>query len=368
MAILEGMVAGLPLTAAAIDPWLVRRQAGYGRGGRMKIEADRAELVSGVRGGVTLGSPIGLRLINRDYADWEPYMRPEGPLEPGREVSRPRPGHADLAGGIKYQHRDLRNVLERSSARETAARVALGAIAIEFLGALGVRVAAHVLALGGEASQASFDWDAVPLLDQSPVRCLDGQAGQRMMAAIDAARERGDTLGGIVEVRFGGLPIGVGSHVHWDRRLDGRLGQAALSLNAIKAVEIGEGWRSAGLAGSDVQDEIFHQAGRGYFRSSNRAGGIEGGMSNGEDIIVRAAMKPLSTLMKPLSTVDITDHSAQPAAVERSDVTAVPAASIAVLGACALTLAGAMLETFGGDYLEEVRERVQRRRRESAVF
>jgi chorismate synthase len=362
------MVAGLPLTSADIDPWLARRQAGYGRGGRMKIEQDRVEIVSGVRGGSTLGSPIGLRLINRDYANWEPYMRPGGLVEPGKEVTRPRPGHTDLAGGIKYRHRDLRNVLERSSARETAARVAAGAVAIRFLEVLGIRVAAHVVALGAESSGAPFDWGQVPGLDASPVRCLEAAAAGRMTAAIDAARERGDTLGGVVEVRFGGVPTGVGSHVHWDRRLDGRLGQAALSVHAIKAVEIGDGWHAARAPGSQVQDEIFHETGRGYFRRTNRAGGLEGGVSNGEDVVIRAAMKPLSTLMKPLSTVDITDHSPQPAAVERSDVTAVPAASIAVLGACALTLADALLETFGGDRLEEVQDGVERRRREAEAF
>ncbi len=356
-AIIEGLPAGLPLRAEQIDIWLARRQGGYGRGRRMQIETDRVQLLAGVRQGRTTGAPLALAILNRDHQNWLEVMDPspsEGPRK--RRVSRPRPGHADLAGGIKYRLSDLRDVLERASARETAARVAVGAVAHALLGELGIGGASLVRELGGVTSHASLDWDDPGAIWNSPVSCPDPEASAAMVAEIDAAKERGDTLGGVVEVRYRGLPIGLGSHVHWDRKLDGLLAQAVMRVQAIKGVEIGLGFQAARLPGQQVHDPILYGE-QGFARSSNSAGGIEGGMTNGEELLLRAAMKPIATLMRPLPAVDIVTHQPADAAIERSDTTAVPACAVIVQMVVAWTLANALLEKLGGDSMEQIRER-----------
>lgn len=355
--ILEGMPAGLEMDEANINHQLRRRQCGYGRGGRMKIEADRARILSGVRFGKTLGSPIALMVENRDWENWKERMAvtPDGEAEP---VLIPRPGHADLSGMIKYGFGDIRNVLERSSARETAVRVAVCTVARKLLETFGISIVSHVVAIGrarvqgsGESSNSLSNEEA----DRSPVRCLDPEAEREMTAEIDRAKEAGDSLGGVFEVVVTGLPVGLGSHVHWDRRLDGRLAQALMSIQAIKGVEIGLGFESAYRSGSEVHDEIFfEEQGKGaYSRRTNRAGGLEGGMTNGEPLILRAAMKPIPTLTKPLRSVHVRSKEAVSAHRERSDVCAVPAASIVGEAVVAFTLADAFLEKFGGDRVEE---------------
>ncbi|MGE5576869.1 MAG: chorismate synthase [Syntrophothermus sp.] len=392
LAILEGMPAGVPLRREEIDSQLARRQLGYGRGGRMKIECDQVEILSGVRHGLTLGSPITLSISNRDWANWTAVMDP-APMETtathttsattpsassgDKTVTRPRPGHADLAGGLKYAHSDLRNVLERASARETAARVAAGAVARRFLMEFGVGIFSHVVAIGQvtanfaeyskqgpggkqdpEGSRQALEYSEQELekADQSPVRCLDSEASQRMVEAIEAARKAGDSLGGVFEVVATGVPVGIGSHVHWDRRLDGLLAQALMSIPAIKGVEIGAGFAGAALPGSEVHDEIFYRpANLAFYRLTNRAGGLEGGITNGGPIVLRAAMKPIPTLYKPLRSVDIYTKEAFAAGVERSDVCAAPAAAVVGEAMVALVLAGAFLEKFGGDSLAECR-------------
>ncbi len=358
--IVDGVPAGLELVASEhIDPWLRRRQGGYGRGQRMVIEADSATLVAGVRAGRTTGAPLAVSIANRDNANWREVMDPLPGNEPRkRALTEPRPGHADLAGGVKYGHKDLRDVLERASARETASRVAAGAVALRLLQEAGIEGCARVVSLGGIACDGGMDWSRVAELDESPLRTFDRAAEDEIMARIDAAKESGDTLGGVVEARFRNVPVGLGSHVQWDRKLDGRLAQAVMSVPAMKACEIGDGWRAATLPGSEVHDAIVDRQGGRYVRETNRAGGLEGGMTNGEDLVVRAAMKPIATLMRPLPTVDVVTHRAADAARERSDVTAVPAASIVVLSMAALVLADAVLEKFGGDTVRELRERV----------
>lgn len=351
------MPAGLPIEAGEINRELARRQKGYGRGLRMKIEQDRAEILSGVRAGRTLGSPIALKIDNRDWANWQKTMDvAEDDGSPTKLVHCPRPGHADLAGGIKYNHHDLRNVLERASARETAARVAGGAIARRLLLEFGIEIAGHVINLGGVTVG-----DKRPPLkaiarkaEQSELRCIDPFVEKKMRARIDEAKRRGDTLGGVVEILADGLPPGLGNHVHWDRKLDGRLAQAIMSIQAIKGVEIGPAFVNAGRFGSEVHDEIFYQKRKGFFRNTNRAGGIEGGISNGQPLVIRAAMKPLSTLTRPLYSVNILTKEPTRAAVERTDVTAVPAASVVAENVVALTLAQAFVEKFGGDSLGEL--------------
>ncbi len=354
--ILDGVPAGVPLVAETdIDPWLRRRQSGYGRGQRMVIEQDRAALKGGVRAGRTTGAPVALEIVNRDWQNWLEVMAPEPGSEPRkRALTEPRPGHADLTGGIKYGHKDLRDVLERASARETASRVAAGSVALKLLAELGVEACARVVSLGGVECDGGMHWERLSDLDESPLRTFDRAAEDQIIDLIDAAKERGDTLGGVVEARFRGLPVGLGSYVQWDRKLDGRLAQAVMSVPAIKGCEIGDGWRTAASPGSSVHDPIVGGDSR-YQRGSNRAGGLEGGMTNGEELVVRAAMKPIATLMRPLATVDVVTHEPADAARERSDVTAVPAASIVVLAMCALTVADALLEKFGGDSLREVR-------------
>jgi chorismate synthase len=381
-AIVEGIPAGVPLSADDVDRELRRRQGGYGRGGRMRIESDRAELLSGVRHGETLGSPVTLLVRNRDWENWTRAMSP-APVEEAcddqamRRVHFPRPGHADLAGALKYDRTDARDVLERASARETAARVAAGAVAKRLLAELGISVGSHVVALGGvvAAVPEELPEDLNAASDPSPVRCLDPEAEGRMIDAIDAARRDGDTLGGVVEVVARGVPVGLGSHVSWDRKLDGRLAGALMSIQAIKGVEIGLGFRGAMLPGSQVHDPIVlddgSALGGGFGRVTNNAGGLEGGITTGQPVVVRVAMKPISTLMRPLATVDLRTGERAEAVRERSDVVAVPAAGVVAEAMVALVLAGAALEKFGGDSLGEVRRNLEgylERVRERGLF
>ncbi|MBM4182776.1 MAG: chorismate synthase [Gemmatimonadetes bacterium] len=365
-AILEGIPAGLSLEMARdVDPELARRQGGYGRGRRMLIETDRADLLNGVRLGETLGSPISMVVWNRDWENWTVAMSHAAPppdVNPKalKPHYLPRPGHADLVGVLKYDRRDVRDILERASARETTMRVACGAIAKRFLAEFGVRVGSHILSIGAaEAEIRELPEDLNAAADKSPVRCLDEGAAARMMAEIDAAKERGDTLGGVFEVVATGLPVGLGSHVSWDRKLDGRLARAVMSIHAVKGVEIGIGFEGARRPGSQVHDPIVRAEEKprtgGIGRASNRAGGLEGGVTTGEPLAVRGAMKPISTLRKPLASVDLRDGSPGDAAVERSDVCAVPAAGVVGEAMVALVLADAFLEKFGGDSVGEVR-------------
>ncbi len=366
---LDGVPAGLALVAGDhIDPWLRRRQGGYGRGRRMVIETDSAAILSGVRAGRTTGAPLSLQIENRDWRNWTEIMSPLPGGEPRKKaLTAARPGHADLTGGVKYDHKDLRDVLERASARETASRVAAGAVAVQILESIGIKVCARMVSLGGIPCDGDLDWNKLDALDESPLRTFDKDAEARIIARIDEAKRDGDTLGGVVEARFRGLPMGLGSHTQWDRKLDGRLAQAAMSIQAIKGVEIGDGWSAAMSPGSQVHDAIYHGE-RGYYRETNRAGGLEAGMTTGEDLVVRAAMKPIATLMTPLPTVDVTTHEAADAARERSDTTAVPAASIVVLAMSALVLADAVMEKFGADTVREIKERAEAYRRHAATF
>jgi len=359
VAIVEGMVAGLPLEAEYINRELKRRQGGYGRSSRMKIEKDEVEIISGVRYGFTIGSPIALFVPNRDWQNWQDVMS-VAPLEKEAEpVTRPRPGHADLPGVTKYGLGDIRPIMERASARETAARVAAGAVAKRFLEEFGVAIHSHTIAIGHvsyEQSEASsINWQQV---EASPVRCADTEREKEMIAAIDEAKASGDTLGGIFEVIATGAPIGLGSHVSWDRRLDGRIAQAIMSINAVKGVEIGGGFASARLKGSQAHDVIEpnprgEAKGLPWRHATNRAGGIEGGISNGEPIVIRAAVKPIATLAKPLPSVDLRSGEAAEAHYERSDICVVPAAGVIGEAMLAIVLADAMLEKFGGDNLKE---------------
>jgi chorismate synthase len=361
VAVVEGLPAGLKVDAGAIDRELERRQWGYGRGGRMKIERDRADILSGVRHGLTLGSPVALLIENKDWANWsdvmaaEPREVPEGK---SRRVRRPRPGHADLAGGLKFGAGDLRNILERASARETAARVACGALAKLLLAEFGVEIRSHVVQLGGvPAAPLEVTWERVAAIpDEAPLRCADADAQAEMVALVDEARRAGDTLGGVFEVVARGVVAGLGSHTSWDAKLDGLLAQALMSIPAVKAVSLGEGVRAAALPGSQVHDEIEYDAGeRAFRRPTNRAGGLEGGITNGEELRARGYLKPISTLRKPLRSVDLDTKQEEAAAFERSDVTAVPAAGVIGEAMVALTLARALRDKFGGDSLPEMR-------------
>ena len=357
----EGIPAGLPLLAADIDEDLARRQRGYGRGGRMKIETDRVELSSGVRDGATLGSPIALTIVNKDHQSWLDRMAAAPLPAPAEPLTRPRPGHADLAGGLKYDRKDLRDVLERASARETAARTAVGAIAKKLLAAIGIDVFAHVVSIGPvEAAKLDLDYAELKTRARaSDLACADPDAVARMKAAILETAHAGDTLGGVFEVVATGVPPGLGAHVQWDRKLDGRLAQALMSIQAIKDVEIGDGWEAATVRGSQVHDAIFYDdAGRRFVRKTNRAGGLEGGITNGQPVLCRAAMKPIATLKKALPSVDVRTKEAFEAAHERSDVCAVAAASIVGEAMVAITLCDAVLEKFGGDSLRELRRNV----------
>jgi chorismate synthase len=407
--IVEGLPAGMPLDVDAVNHELWRRQQGYGRGGRMKIEKDEVEILSGIRHGKTLGSPVALMIVNKDFVHWQEVMRVSSPLvsegstmesddqdaavpealptaKNKREVKRPRPGHADLAGGQKFATRDLRNILERASARETAARVAAGALAKQLLTRFGIEVRSHVIQLGGIPSEPlSKNWDEIcTLTDDSPLNCADEKTQTEMVAAIDRAKENGDTLGGIYEVVAKGVPVGLGSHTSWNEKLDGRIAQAFMSIHATKAVEIGTGVTNAAKPGSEVHDEIFFSTGSPFYegglaaasadgvplsqndepdrtekphflRRTNRAGGLEGGITNGEELRVRGYMKPISTLRKPLHSVDIDTKQDDLAAFERSDITAVPAAGVIGESMLAIVLANSMREKFGGDSLDEMR-------------
>ena len=367
--LLDGVPAGLDLVAPDhIDPWLRRRQGGYGRGKRMVIESDCAELLAGVRAGRTTGAPLSIRIENRDWRNWASVMAPEPGNEPrSRALTEARPGHADLAGGVKYNHKDLRDVLERASARETASRVAAGAVALRLLEAIGIEGCARVVNLAGIACDGRMDWDTLDRLDESPIRSLDPAAEEAILDRIDLAKAEGDTLGGIIEARFRGMPVGLGSHTQWDRKLDGRLAQAAMSIQAMKGVEIGDGWSNALRAGSDVHDAIYRND-TGYFRKTNRSGGLEAGITTGEELVVRAAMKPIATLMRPLPTVDVVTRQPTDAARERSDTTAVPAASVVLLAMCALVLADSVLEKFGADTMAEIRKRAETYRTYVSTF
>src|SRR5438477_8140753 len=365
--ILEGIPAGLPVSAERVNAELKRRMGGYGRGARMKIEADQIEWLAGVRAGETLGSPIAMLVWNRDWEHWQDVMAPEadapsggGSAERRRQVTRPRPGHADLAGSLKYDRQDARDILERASARETVARVACGAVCKLLLEQFGIEIGSHVVELGGVRAGVGAQ-HAAPLpsplnaaSDASPVRCLDPDAEREMIARIDAAKAAGDTLGGVVEVLAFGTPVGLGSHVSWDRKLDGRLAQALMSIPAVKGVELGLGFEAARRKGSEVHDEILP----GLARATNRAGGTEGGMTIGEPLVLRVAMQPFSTLLSPLRTVDLASGAPAQAQSERSDVTAVPAMGVIAEAMVALMLAQAMLEKFGGDALSEVKRNV----------
>ncbi len=355
VAIVEGLPAGLEIDRERVDRDMARRQLGHGRGGRMKIETDSVEIRSGVRHGRTLGSPVAVLVANRDYANWEERMNPWPVDADVDEVHTPRPGHADLAGLQKYGFSDVRNVLERASARETAARVAAGGLAKELLHAFGVEVRSHVMRIGSvsapePATLTPEDFEGV---DSSPVRCLDEAAGAAMVEEINRLRKANESLGGIFEVRVFGLVPGIGSHVSWEQRLDSRLAQAVVSIQAVKGVSIGEAWEVAGLPGSESHDEIFHSPERGYHRQTNRAGGVEGGMTNGEDLIVRGALKPISTLTKPLRSVDTETKEPAQALRERTDSTVVPAAGVVAEAMVALVLARGYREKFGGDHIDD---------------
>lgn len=362
VATVEGVPAGLTVAADAIDAELRRRQGGYGRGGRMRIESDRVEIMSGVRHGETLGSPLAMVIRNRDWENWTVPMS-AAPVDPAlsdedlRRVYLPRPGHADLVGVLKYDRSDARDILERASARETAARVAAGAVAKRLLAEIGVAIGSHVVVLGGirAAAPDPLPADLNAASDPSPVRCLDPEAEGMMIEAIDEAKRNGDTLGGVVEVVATGVPVGLGSHVSWDRKLDGRLAGALMSIQAIKGVEIGMGFQAGHLPGSEVHDEIVP----GLGRARNNAGGLEGGITTGLPLVLRAAMKPISTLMRPLGTVDLRTGRPAEAVRERSDVCAVPAAAVVAEAMVALVLAAAVLEKFGGDSMTELRRNLE---------
>jgi len=361
VAILEGMPAGLSIDFDAVTNELRRRQTGYGRGRRMAIESDRAQVLSGVRHGLTLGSPIALSIENKDWANWTDVMAAEPrdvAPEKSRRLKRPRPGHADLPGGQKYATRDLRNILERASARETTSRVACGALARQLLTSFGAEIRSHVIQLGGIPEKPlELSWDEIAAIpEDAPLRCADAQLQTQMVQFIDTKREAGDTVGGIFEVVARGILPGLGSHTAWDVKLDGRLAQAIMSIPAVKAVSIGAGAEASALPGSEVHDEIaYNNETKEFIRETNRAGGLEGGVTNGEEIRVRGHLKPLSTLRRPLRSVDIDTKQEELAAFERSDITAVPAAGVIGEAMMALTLAEAMREKFGGDSLGEMK-------------
>jgi chorismate synthase len=358
VAIIEGLPSGLPIDVDAVNHELWRRQQGYGRGGRMKIESDKVEIISGVRHGRTLGSPVAVTIENRDFVHWQEVMSSEvlesEPKNP-RLVKRPRPGHADLAGGQKFQTRDLRDILERASARETAARVACGAFAKQLLAAFGTAIRSHVVKLGSVPdAPLEKSWEQIAsIAGDSLLNCCDGEVERSMIELFDHAKENGDTLGGIFEVVAKGLVPGIGSHTSWNEKLDGRIAQALMSIHAVKAVEIGTGVVNASRFGSEVHDEIAFDS--GFRRTSNRAGGLEGGITNGEELRVRGYMKPIATLRKALRSVDIDTKAVDDAAFERSDITAVPAAGVIGEAMLAIVLANAMREKFGGDSVEEMK-------------
>lgn len=363
MGIIEGIPAGLELTSNDINLELARRQIGYGRGGRMRIEKDSVEITCGVRWGKTLGSAVGLLIKNRDWVNWSDRMSPDsissGCVPP---ETRPRPGHADLPGIIKYSHSDIRNVLERASARETAMRVALGAVAKRFIGVFDIKVLSHVVEIAGvKVRPRNISIDALmEKAEGSELRCVDKKAEVRMKGRIDEARKKGDTVGGIFEIIVVNVPAGLGSYSQWDKRMNARIGYAVMSIQAIKGVEIGIGFDAARRFGSDVHDAIYYnEEKRKFYRKTNRAGGIEGGITNGENIVIRAAMKPIATLYSPLDSVDIVTKKPFKASIERSDICAVPAASVVGEAMVAIEIANAILEKFGGDSMEEIKRNYQ---------
>jgi len=353
--IIEGLPAGIELTAEEINKRLQRRQGGYGRGGRMKIEKDKAEILSGVRDGKTLGSPLAIMIENKDWENWQRIMAVEAAETEEKAVYRPRPGHADLPGALKYRQEDVRNILERASARETTTRVAIGAVAGAFLSHFSVESGLRVMQVGRVKAKENPEWPGEDIY-QSPLYCQDSEAEQEMIQAIDEAREKGDTLGGVFEIRVRNLPPGLGSHVHWERKLDGLLAQAVMSIPGIKAVEIGAGLRFAEEWGSELHDQIAYSKERGYYHCSNNSGGIEGGISNGEELWLRAVMKPIPTLYTPLASVDFRTKDKSLAAVERSDISVVPAAAVVAEAMVLWVLAEEWAVKFGGDHLEEIRK------------
>jgi chorismate synthase len=371
--IVEGLPAGLPVDRAAIDADLRRRQGGYGRGGRMKIESDTVEVVGGVRHGRTLGSPVSMVIRNRDHDNWRDVMSPDPQPEAARRrraLKHPRPGHADLSGALKYTTDDLRNVLERASARETAARVAAGALARALLQQAGADVRSHVLRIGQGAvpADAPVPWEALAAVEESPVRCVNAAAAAAMVAEIDRAKAAGDTVGGVFEVIARGLPAGLGSYAQWDRRLDGRLAQALMSIPAVKAVGLGAGFAGGQTAGSLFHDEIVFDDARGLQRPTNRAGGLEGGVTNGEELRAQAVVKPIPTLLLPLRSIDLRTKEPQQASVERSDTCVVPAAAVVGEAMVAWVVADALLEKLGGDTVEELLAHLQATRARQAEF
>lgn len=377
--IIEGLPSLLPITAEQINHELKRRQGGHGRGRRMQIETDTVEITSGIRHGKTLGSPVALVVTNDDWKHWtkimgaEPLPEDVDPNEIKRQISRPRPGHADLVGGIKYGHRDLRNVLERSSARETTVRVAVGAVAKILLEQLGIRIVAHVVEIGGitidrQAVEGKSVEEIRAIVEEDPCYCVDPEASAKMVALIDETKKAGDTIGGVVEVIVEGMPAGVGSYVHYDRKLDGKLAQAMLSINAFKGVEFGIGFDAAHVPGSQVHDEIIWDEEQGYTRRTNRLGGLEGGMSTGMPIVVRGVMKPIPTLYKPLQSVDIETKETFKASVERSDACAVPAASVVAEHAIAFEIANAILDQFHADQLPQLQQQIEQMKQQAKEF
>lgn len=377
--IIEGLPSLLPITAEQINHELKRRQGGHGRGRRMQIETDTVEITSGIRHGKTLGSPVALVVTNDDWKHWtkimgaEPLPEDVDPNEIKRQISRPRPGHADLVGGMKYGHRDLRNVLERSSARETTVRVAVGAVAKILLEQLDIRIVAHVVEIGGitidrQAVEGKSVEEIRTIVEEDPCYCVDPEASAKMVALIDETKKAGDTIGGVVEVIVEGMPAGVGSYVHYDRKLDGKLAQAMLSINAFKGVEFGIGFDAAHVPGSQVHDEIIWDEEQGYTRRTNRLGGLEGGMSTGMPIVVRGVMKPIPTLYKPLQSVDIETKESFKASVERSDACAVPAASVVAEHAIAFEIANAILDQFHADQLPQLQQQIEQMKQQAKEF
>jgi len=374
--IIEGVPAHLPLTQEDINVELKRRQGGHGRGRRMKIEKDLVTITSGVRHGMTTGAPIALTVTNDDYVHWEKVMSAE-PLKAEDEhrvqtktITRPRPGHADLNGAIKYNHRDMRNILERSSARETTMRVAVGSVAKKLLKELGITVGVHVVNIGGVKASGTYQSidELIERAEASAVRCIDEEASEQMKTAIDEAKKNGDSIGGVVQVVATGMPQGVGSHVHYDRKLDGKIAGAVMSINAFKGVEVGIGFEAANLPGSQVHDEIYWNEDEGYKRSTNRLGGFEGGMTTGMPIVINGVMKPIPTLYKPLKSVDIDSKETFEASIERSDSCAVPAAAVVCENVVAFELANSLLEMFSADRFDRLKEQIDAHIEEASRF
>ena len=368
--VIEGLPFGVPMRSRDIEEELARRRLGYGRSGRMRLEKDEVEIISGVRGGKTLGSPVAMLVTNAEYDKWKEIMEVDGEVK-GEAMTCIRPGHADLAGALKYGTRDLRDILERASARETVGRVCAGAAAKSLLVCMDISVLSHVVGVGEVEAAKRHEPPALEELkkaDADPIRCLDEEASRRMMEEIDAAGEQGDSLGGVLEVIAFGLPAGLGSHVHWDRRLDARMAAAVMGIQAIKGVEVGDGFDMATSRGSLVADRVYHRKDRGFYRRTNHAGGLEGGMTNGEPVIIRAAMKPIPTLTSPIESVDLVSKQEMNAAVERADVCAVAAAAVIAESAVAFVLADALLEKLGGDSLSEIEKRYKELLREQTSF